>query len=174
MSQAANTTDRLTGDSVTFDGVGPALNQSVYMNFDFSDAQGNLYTIAVGDTITDSVPGPGAGQIETPGGVDIYTFSATAGQQVFFDLFGYTFNASAGDSVLFDLIGVAPALASVHWELEAPDGAVVFNHILNCCGGADPGVITLDQTGVYTITVGDDQVSNTGVYGFSIVLAAGQ
>ncbi|MCL4858382.1 MAG: hypothetical protein KJZ93_03200, partial [Caldilineaceae bacterium] len=144
-------TDRLTGASVTYEGVGPALNQSVYMSFDFTDAQGNLYAIQIGDTITDGVPGPGAGNIEAPGGVDIYTFSAAAGQQVFFDVFG-----------------VDPALALVRWKLMAPGGQVLFDRIFNCCGGVDPGVYTLPETGVYTIRVGESNDPGTGAYGFTL------
>jgi hypothetical protein len=144
-------TDRLTGASVTYEGVGPALNQSVYMSFDFSEAQGNLYTIQIGDTITDGVPGPGAGNIEDPGGVDIYTFSGVAGQQVYFDLFG-----------------VDPALAQVRWKLVAPGGQVLFDRIFNCCGGVDPGVVTLPETGVYTIRAGESASPGTGTYGFTL------
>jgi hypothetical protein len=144
-------TDRLTGASVTHDGIGPALNQSVYMNFDFTGAQGNLFAIQIGDTITDGVPGPGAGNIEIPGGVDIYTFSGAAGQQVFFDLFG-----------------VDPALTFVHWKLVAPGGAVLFDQIFNCCGGSDAGVQTLPESGVYTLRVGESGDSGTGTYGFTL------
>ncbi|RIK33861.1 MAG: hypothetical protein DCC55_34180 [Chloroflexi bacterium] len=144
-------TDRLTGASVSHEGVGPALNQSIYMNFDFTGAQGNLYTIQIGDTITDGVPGPGAGNIETPGGVDIYTFNGVDGQQIYFDLFG-----------------VDPALTFVHWKLVAPGGAILFDAIFNCCGGADAGVHTLPASGVYTLRIGESADPGTGTYGFTL------
>ncbi len=144
-------TDLLTGASVAQEGVGPALNQSVYMNFDFSEAAGNLYTIAIGDTITDGVPGPGAGNIEVPGGVDIYTFSGTAGQQVY-----------------FQLTGVDPALALVRWKLQDPSGETIFDRVFNCCGGSNPGVYTLPTTGIYTIRAGESSDPGTGTYGFKL------
>jgi hypothetical protein len=111
----------------------------------------DTFTVAIGDTVSNGVPGPGAGNIETPGVKDLYTFNATAGQRVY-----------------FALSGVAPALASVNWKLTAPDGAVIFDRILNCCGGADAGEFTLEQTGVYTITVGDDRDAGTGTYSFEL------
>jgi len=144
-------TDRLTGASVVREGIGPALNQSVYMNFDFSGAQGNLYAIQIGDTITDGVPGPGAGNIETPGGVDIYTFSATGGQQVY-----------------IDLLQVDPALAQVTWKLTTPGGATLFNRVLGCCGGTDAGVHTLPESGIYTLRVGESANPGTGGYSFKL------
>jgi hypothetical protein len=144
-------TDQLTGASVSVEGVGPPTGESTLMYFDFSNAQQNRYDIAIGDTITNGVPGPGAGNIEEPGGLDIYTFSATAGQQVFFDLVG-------GES----------ALNQVDWQLLAPDGEVLFDRVLFCCGNGDPGVYTLQQAGTYTIKVGNDTDPGTGTYGFTL------
>jgi hypothetical protein len=36
------------------------------------------FNIAVGDTVSADVPGPGAGEIDTVGAVDLYTFSLVA------------------------------------------------------------------------------------------------
>lgn len=38
------------------------------------------FPIAVGDTVSEGVPGPGAGSLEAPGSVDLYRFDAAAGQ----------------------------------------------------------------------------------------------
>ena len=43
------------------------------------------FALSFGQTVTNGVPALGAGNIETPGAVDIYTFSATAGQKAYFD-----------------------------------------------------------------------------------------
>ena len=43
------------------------------------------FSLAIGDTIAPGRPGPGAGNIEKPAAQDIYTFTASAGQQVLFD-----------------------------------------------------------------------------------------
>lgn len=42
-------------------------------------------TIDFGDTVSDGVPGPSAGNIEAPGEVDVYTFDAVAGQKAIFN-----------------------------------------------------------------------------------------
>jgi uncharacterized protein (DUF779 family) len=111
----------------------------------------NRFAIAVGDTISNGIPGPGAGNLESPGVKDIYTFNATAGTQLYFDLFNVQEN-----------------LTQMNWKLSAPNGDVIFDNIFNCCGGSDPGAFTLAQSGVYTLTVGDDRDVNTGTYAFKL------
>jgi hypothetical protein len=61
------------------------------------------FAIAIGDTVADGVPAPGAGNLEVPGAVDIYRFEATAGQPVTFDVLD-----SNGD---------------LSWVVNAPDGS---------------------------------------------------
>jgi len=109
----------------------------------------NEFTINIGDVISDSVPGPGAGRIEVPGAEDIYRFTATAGQRVLFDLQGYKGLSS-----------------QVNWRLNAPDGTVVFD---NCLGCSEPGVKTLAQGGTYILTVGDRGEDSAGTYRFQTV-----
>jgi hypothetical protein len=111
------------------------------------------FAISIGDTISNGVPGAGAGNIESPGVKDIYTFSGAAGQQVF-----------------FDIVAVANELTFVNWKLTAPDGTVLFDRIFNCCGGSDPGVVTLPLAGIYTITAGDDSDNGVGTYSFQVRL----
>lgn len=144
--------DNVTGASASFEGVGPATGKSVVMVLDFTDATGNRFPISIGETITNGVPGPGAGNIEEPGGVDIYTFQGEANQRIYLDLFG-----------------VAAGLSSVDWQLIAPDGDEIFGQPLNCCGGLDSGHITLPQSGTYILRVGDDPSPATGLYGFSLL-----
>ncbi|MEZ4869087.1 MAG: Ig-like domain-containing protein [Caldilineaceae bacterium] len=103
-----------------------------------------VFTIAIGDTVSDGVPSAGAGNIETPGVKDIYHFTATAGQQVNFD--------------------VQQAI-SANWQLTDAGGTVIFN---TCLGCGDPGVKTLSAGGTYTITVGNDRGDGTGAYQFQI------
>ncbi len=109
------------------------------------------FAIAIGDTVSNGVPAAGAGNIETRGVRDIYTFNATAGQKVY-----------------FDLLDVAEDLQNVNWRLVSPDETVIFDRILNCCGGVDPGEYTLEQTGTYTIIVGEDYDPGTGTYSFEL------
>ena len=43
------------------------------------------FAITIGDTVSDGAPGSGAGNLETPGVWDVYTFEANPGQVVYFD-----------------------------------------------------------------------------------------
>lgn len=106
------------------------------------------FTVAIGDTIADGTPGPGAGNIELPGAHDIYRFSATAGQTVFFDL-----QEAAG-------------LSQITWQLEAPDGTVLFN---TCLGCSRPAAQTFAQSGSYVLTIGNERNRSTGAYRFQLV-----
>src|SRR6185295_15399438 len=42
------------------------------------------FAITIGSTVTNSVPGPGAGNLELAGANDIYTFTGTSNQLVYF------------------------------------------------------------------------------------------
>lgn len=105
------------------------------------------FAITVGDIISDGVPGPGGGNIESPGVRDHYRFTATAGQQVFVDAQGNT------------------DVAGVNWTLVDGAGAELFS---TCLGCGDPGVQTLTQGGTYTITVGENRDDSTGTYRFQV------
>jgi hypothetical protein len=106
----------------------------------------DVFTISIGDTISDGVPGPGAGNLETPGVQDIYTFAGSSGQQVFFESL--------------------EAVPAQQWNLAAPDGALLEEAR---SVGFDRGPITLPETGTYTLTVlpaiNDDV---TGSYRFTL------
>ena len=141
-------TDRWTGAAATFNGTGPALGEMTMMFFDFADVQQNLYNIAIGDTISNGVPAPGAGNIETPGGLDVYHFNAAAGQVVY-----------------FDVQQVDNSLGAVGWQLLAPDNQPVFD---TCLGCGDVGVKTLTLGGRYTLLVGNDTDPVTGTYRFKL------
>ena len=79
------------------------------------------FAIQIGDTITNGVPGSGAGNIEVPGAWDFYTFNATNGQLAFFEI-ANTANSFQG------------YLAS---ELKSPSSNTVFSSYIN--GGSHLG-----------------------------------
>jgi hypothetical protein len=105
------------------------------------------FAIALGDTVSDGVPGAGAGNIESPGSEDIYTFDAVAGQGVIFDWL-------SGSNVL------------IGWRLQAPDGAVLFDTFLQ-----DRQEV-LPQTGTYALTVHGNSPDDFGVYSFATRMGA--
>ncbi|MBZ0289939.1 MAG: lamin tail domain-containing protein, partial [Anaerolineae bacterium] len=102
------------------------------------------FAISVGDTVSDGVPGAGAGNIESPGARDIYTFSATAGDIVYFDNIGAT--------------------DSIYWQLTSPTSIQIFNT------SGDGGLRTLAETGTYTLTLGGvaDYDDVSGTYSFKL------
>ena len=106
------------------------------------------FTINIGDRIAKDIPGPGAGFIESPGAHDIYTFTATAGQ-----------------TVTFTVKQQLPNYESIEWFLVDEQGNEIFNTCLSC---GDPGSLTLDRGGSYTLVVGSDTNPATGTYELGI------
>lgn len=94
-----------------------------------------VFPIQLGDTISEGVPGAGAGNIEEPGAQDLYTFDATAGQHVFLEAI-----AAAGTFQGW-----------LYWELRSPSSNLVSGSFLKA--GGHPGRRTLPETGTYTIRV---------------------
>ena len=107
----------------------------------------NEFAINIGDVVSDGNPAAGAGNIESPGVKDIYTFNASAGQQVFFDQQGHS------------------GISQINWQVVDQDGTVIFD---TCLGCGDPGVRTLTRGGTYTLTVGDNRDDGFGTYQFQL------
>ncbi len=106
--------------------------------------QAEEFAIGFGDTVSDGVPAPGAGNLEAPGAVDVYRFDAAAGQVAVLDALTGSTN-------------------EVRWSLNAPDGSTVFDAFY-----VDQQA-TLPQTGTYTLTVSGLNITSTGVYSFQLV-----
>jgi hypothetical protein len=113
--------------------------------FKIWDAAAQEITIAVGDTVSNGVPTVGAGNIESAGGQDIYLFEGQVGQRVFFDALN-----SDGIAV---------------WTLTDPTGRQVFYHLLDA--STDPGLLTLQESGTYSILV-HGSGDSTGAYEFQL------
>jgi hypothetical protein len=104
----------------------------------------DTFDIAYGDTVSDGVPGPGAGNLEAGGAVDVYTFAA-----------------AAGDAVIFDAL--AGATVSFRWRLEGPGGEVVFD-----AAYVDRSE-ELADTGTYSLTVYGTSATTVGTYSFRLL-----
>lgn len=105
--------------------------------------------IEKGFVISDGVPVNGAGRIDEPGGLDVYSFSGIAGQRV-----------------NFDQLSAAPEFAGwLYWQVIAPSGTNWFS-------GYFPGNTqqrrTLPETGLYSIRIYANSVNPTyiGAYSF--------
>lgn len=111
------------------------------------------FAIKVGDTIKENTPGLGAGHIASPGAKNVYTFSASPGQRVYFRMFEH-----------------AKELYHIRWKLIDSDGTEVFDTYL---GRGDPGAQVLRKGGTYTMTIGSDLDPGTGAYRLQLSSAAG-
>ena len=96
------------------------------------------------------MPAPGAGNIELPGSVDMYTFTGAAGQKVFVDQ-------------------LTASSCSLTWSLTGPGRR--HRARLPRASARDPGQITLGAAGTYTLKVLATG-STTGTYSFRITNVA--
>jgi len=102
------------------------------------------FEISLDEEISRDTPGTGAGYIENPGSHDVYTFTAEAGQDVYFQVVE---QPRTGDVI--------------NWRVEDEVGTVLFDNCLQC---GDPGLVTLERGGMYTITVGNQNSHGVGTY----------
>jgi hypothetical protein len=107
----------------------------------------DTFSIAVGDSVSDGVPGAGAGNIEAAGSTDTYGFNGTAGQTLSFDDPGST------------------VCCTLQWRLFAPDGSPIGSQSFGNSSGQQ---FLLDQTGRYTVQVVGSSGTETGAYAFSL------
>lgn len=105
------------------------------------------FEIAIGDMVEPNTPAAGAGAIDEAGAVDVYTFEATAGQVLFFDQ--------------LETIG---STNLINWNLADANGATLFNTSIL----SDYGPVTLQQSGRYTLTVGQPNSTSLLTYRFQI------
>ena len=103
------------------------------------------FVIGLEEVVSDGMPAPGAGNLEEPGAIDVYTFTAAAGTEVFFDELG--------------------GGCDIAWECVDAGGATVFSDNGLCL--MDPGIHTLALGGTYTITV-TGEGTGSGPYSFTI------
>lgn len=109
------------------------------------------FAITIGSTISNAVPAAGAGNLEVPGANDLYTFTATNGQSVFFE---------EGTA--------APAFAGwLQWILKSPSSNNVFTSFFD---STSPGRVTLPETGTYSLRlqVGSSNTNYVGSYWFKV------
>ena len=102
------------------------------------------FSISIGDTVSEGVPEAGAGNLESPGAQDVYTFTAEAGQVIAFQPEGGNYYMRA--------------------TLVDESGAVVFE---DAPMDRAAGEFTLERGGVYTLTV-SNAFDAYGTYQFQL------
>jgi TIR domain-containing protein len=110
----------------------------------FAVAVPSQFSIKVGDTVKEGVPGAGAGVIESPGAEDIYSFNATPRQSVYFRMWEFS-----------------TGLSYIKWKLIDDNGMEVFD---TCLGCGEPGAQVLVRGGIYTLAVGNQKDPSSGTY----------
>ena len=108
------------------------------------------FNFTIGDTVSDGVPAAGAGRLATAKEVDVYTFTATAGQIAFFE-------ALSQDSAFKN---------SLRWQLIKPSGTAQFSSFFSNAQGRT----VLAEAGAYKIRVYSDGTDPTwiGPYSFRV------
>lgn len=115
------------------------------------------FAIDRGDVVSPDSPSAGAGNIDMIGAKDQYTFSAAAGDIVYFDSLGVN--------------GVCNSSPDARWTIQEPDGTFLLNAAqMRFCN--DYGPYTLEATGEYKITVHAGSFllgNNTDTFTYSFV-----
>jgi hypothetical protein len=104
----------------------------------------DTFPLGLEEAVSNGVPGPGAGNIERPGAIDIYEVTIDAPTAVYFDEIG--------------------GACTITWSCVSPSGAVLFSNNPVCA--TDPGTKSLAETGTYTITV--TSATGAGTYAFTV------
>ncbi len=130
-------------------GAGSATGQ---YGFTVWNAADDIFNLPLNVTITNGVPGLGAGILETPGKVDVFNFTTTPGQTLYFNDLG--------------------ADPNIDWGLYDTNNVQIFRERLDTFS---PGRLDFPKGGTYQLQVfsaGDG--SATGKYSISVVGVAKQ
>ena len=116
--------------------------------FRLMDVDAEAIPIAIGDTVSDSVPLAGAGRLPAPARIQAYTFTGTTGQRVYFDSL------------------IPGSCGQFAWYIRMPSGDGLNGGTPDLC--SDIGTIILPQSGTYTLYV-YALGTGTGTYQFRIM-----
>jgi hypothetical protein len=122
------------------------------------------FELTLGVPVEPDVPGPGAGEIGSPGQIDVYTFDGAAGDEVDIELLAFDGVPCGSDR----LTGRETKLA---YELIAPDGASLVgddHELVSTTGCGHAGPIELPLDGRYELEVGSVSTSTDATATYSI------
>jgi len=129
--------------TVTVVGTGASVGAYSFILWQLEEPQ--EFAIELEQTISNGVPAAGAGRLEEPGSIDIYTLEVEAGAAIYVD-------EIAGNCAL-------------KWTAFSPSGAVLFVDGAFCTG--DPAARILDETGEWSFVVSAPS-GTTGTYSFRL------
>ena len=120
-------------------------------SFKISSLEDSTLALSLGQTVTNGVPGQGAGQIETAGGQDLYSFSGNAGQKIIFQSF-YAASIFGG---------------YLQYQIRAPSSNQVA---IAYFGNNHDETYVLPETGTYTVRTfaGANDAGKIGDYSYRI------
>ncbi len=123
----------------------PALAETGSYSFQLLDVPDpDIFQVQFGEMIGPDQPWDGAGRIESPGASDRYQFEVESGQRF-----------------IFRLLRFDPSLDTVNWSLQSPTlGTLYFGDLIRY----RPRILTLEETGLYELVIGDRNNSATGEY----------
>jgi hypothetical protein len=105
--------------------------------------EADRFSIKIGQKVAENL-GPGAATIESPGAEDIYTFTASPRQKVY-----------------FRVLSLSTGMDQIAWQLVDENMMRIFG---TCLGCGEVGVQALTKGGTYTLTVGNKSNPSTGTY----------
>ncbi|MDZ4755704.1 MAG: hypothetical protein SGJ09_00400 [Phycisphaerae bacterium] len=130
--------------TITVVGVGGSTGTYSFKLWTLSPPQ--VFEIALNDVVANGIPGTGAGNLETPGSIDVYALNVVFPTTVYFD----------------ELRGNC----SIFWGAVDPNSTSLFANNVICV--TDPGTFTLLSPGVHLITVKSPS-GGIGTYAFRVI-----
>ncbi|GAB4530517.1 MAG: hypothetical protein OHK0046_51130 [Anaerolineae bacterium] len=111
----------------------------------------DTFAIEIGDVVAEVLTGTGAGNLESPGVTDVYTFEGAANQEIILNVVTSNFTDGDGTS------------AQINWTLTDSAQTVIYTGAI---GDTEP--ITLPSDDTYTLVVdGNDDETGTYVFGLA-------
>ncbi len=133
------------GGEYTISVFGAGASTGTYSFFIWSVEPPDEIAISLDENVSDGFPGEGAGNLEEPGQVDVYTFEV----------------ASLADVCFEEITGAC----NFNWTCLDPDSNEIFDDSSLCLNS--PGRFQLATPGTYTLTVFADGAAN-GTYSFVV------
>jgi len=124
------------------------------------------FTVALGDTVSDGNPGPGAGNLEVPGALDVYAFNAAGGERIAVLGSACAVDASYALVAPSGRILVRAAVCGTNTVIDLPaetgdyevqvsaDPGAGGTYTLQIAASSDPATVTVPPADVFAVAPG--------------------